>query len=59
MEFLFLKSVNINIVLSWIIIAILFARVMLRKKSKQVCFSLWGFFVLSFLFPFLLSADGV
>lgn len=42
MEFLFLKSVNINIVLSWIIIAILFARVMLRKKVKTSMFFIMG-----------------
>lgn len=30
MEFLFLKSVNINIVLSWIIIAILFVRILIK-----------------------------
>lgn len=52
MEFLFLKSVNINIVLSWIIIAILFARIILRKKSKQVCFLLWGILCFKFFVPF-------
>ena len=52
MEFLFLKSVNINIVLSWIIIAILFVRIILKKKSKQVCFSLWGILCFKFFIPF-------
>ena len=52
MEFLFLKSVNMNIVLSWIIIAIFFTRVILRKKSKQVCFSLWGILCFKFFIPF-------
>ncbi len=42
MEFLFLKSVNINIVLSWIIIAILFVRIILKKKVKTSMFFIMG-----------------
>lgn len=47
-----MKSVNTNIVLSWIIIAILFVRVLLRKNSKQICFSLWGILCFKFFIPF-------
>ena len=52
MESLFFKCLNASIVLSWIIIAILLIRILLKKLSKQVCFLLWGIVGLKFFIPF-------
>lgn len=51
MEALFLDSLNTNIVLVWIIAAILLVRIVLKKVSKQLCCLLWAIVGLKCLIP--------
>ena len=56
MEALFLDSLNTNIVLIWIISAILLVRVVFKKVSKQLCCLLWAIVGIKSLIPFSLES---
>lgn len=48
---LFIYSLNFNIVLIWIILALLVLRLLCRKASKQLCYLLWGILAVKCLIP--------
>lgn len=48
---LFTYSLNLNIVLIWVILALLIFRLLSRKVSKQLCYLLWGILAVKCLLP--------
>lgn len=52
METLFLKLLNMSIAASWLVLAILFLRVFLRKAPKTIRCALWGLVGIRLICPF-------
>lgn len=48
---LFLKSVNMGIAASWLILAVIVLRLVLRKAPKRLVFVLWGIVALRLMLP--------
>jgi len=48
---LFIYSLNLNIVLIWVILALIIFRLLSRKVSKQLCYLLWGILAVKCLLP--------
>ena len=56
MSHLFIKIVNMSISAGWIVLAVLFLRVLLKKAPKWVKPLLWGIVGLRLLLPFPLQS---
>lgn len=56
MNELFLKIINISISTSWLILAILFIRFLLKKAPKWVSVLLWGMVAVRLLLPFSIES---
>lgn len=56
MSELFLKIVNMSISASWLILAVLLLRLVLKKAPKWVNVLLWGIVALRLLFPFSIES---
>ena len=56
MSELFLKIVNMSVSASWIILAVLGLRLVLKKTPKWVNVLLWGFVAVRLLFPFSMES---
>ena len=54
---LFLKVINMGISASWLILAVLLCRFVLRKAPKWVNVLLWGIVAARLLFPFSIESD--
>lgn len=52
MESLFLKLVNMSINASWLVLAVLVLRFVLKKAPKSILCSLWAMVALRLMFPF-------
>lgn len=52
MEAIFLKLVNMSINASWLVLAVLVLRFVLKKAPKSILCSLWAFVGLRLVFPF-------
>lgn len=56
MSELFLKVVNMSISASWLVLAVLILRLVLKRASKWVNVLLWGIVALRLLFPFSIES---
>lgn len=56
MEALFLKLVNMSINASWLVLAVLIARICLKNAPKSIRCILWGFVGLRLVFPFSIES---
>ena len=56
MSELFLKIVNMSISASWLVLAVLLLRIMLKKVPKWVSVLLWGFVAVRLICPFSLES---
>lgn len=56
MEQLFLQVVNISISASYLILAIVVARFLLKKAPKKICCVLWSFVGIRLVFPFSIES---
>ena len=56
MSGLFLKIINMSISASWLILAVLIFRLVLRKAPKWINVLLWGIVAARLLFPFSLES---
>lgn len=56
MEELFLKLVNMSITASWMILAVILFRIILKKAPKYIRVLLWGLVALRLIFPFSLES---
>ena len=52
MSAVFLKVLNMSITASWLIIAVVLARVMLKKAPRWLSCLLWGLVAIRLLYPF-------
>lgn len=52
----FLKIVNMSISASWLLLAVLLLRWMLKKAPKWVCVLLWGLVAVRLVFPFSIES---
>ena len=57
MDALFIKILNMSITASWLIIAVMFARLLIRKAPKWISCLLWGFVMIRLLCPFSLESS--
>lgn len=57
MSELFLKAMNMSISASWLILAVLICRLVLKKAPKWVYVLLWGIVAARLLFPFSIESD--
>ena len=57
MSELFLKVMNMSISASWLIMAVLICRLVLKKAPKWACVLLWGIVAARLLFPFSIESD--
>ena len=48
MDALFIKILNMSITASWLIIAVMIARLLIRKAPKWISCLLWGFVMIRF-----------
>lgn len=56
MSVVFLKIVNMSITASWLILAVLFARLLLKKAPKRITCFLWGLVAVRLIFPFSIES---
>ena len=52
MNDLFIKILNMSITASWLIIAVMFARLLIRRAPKWISCLLWGFVMIRLICPF-------
>ena len=52
MEVLFLKIINMSISAVWIVLAVVFMRLLLKKAPKAICIALWAIVALRLICPF-------
>ena len=52
MDALFIKILNMSITASWLIIAVMFARLLIRRAPKWISCLLWGFVMIRLICPF-------
>ena len=57
MEAVFLKLVNMSITASWLVLAIVFIRLIFRKMPKWILCLLWGLVGLRLVWPFSLESN--
>ena len=56
MDAVFIKLLNMSITASWLILAVVLLRFLLKKASKRVMGVLWGFVAIRLIFPFSLES---
>ncbi len=56
MSDLFLKILNMSITASWIVLAVVILRLLLKKAPKWIMGILWGFVALRLVFPFSIES---
>lgn len=56
MEAVFLKIINMSITASWLILAVILLRLLLKKAPKWIMGVLWGFVAIRLIFPFSLES---
>ena len=56
MEALFLKLVNMSLTASWLVLAVIVTRVLLKNAPKYIRVILWGFVGLRLIFPFSIES---
>lgn len=56
MNLLFLKIINMSIAASWLILAVLVFRMLLKKAPKWMCAMLWGIVGVRLLWPFSMES---
>lgn len=57
MSAFFLKIVTMSISASWLVLAVLLLRLVLKKAPKWVCVLLWGFVALRLMIPFSIESN--
>ena len=58
MSSLFLKIVNMSIAASWLILAVVLLRVVLREAPKWINVLLWGAVAIRLLCPITIESNG-
>ena len=56
MSAVFLKLVNMSITASWLMLAVLIARLLLKKAPKWITCLLWGLVAVRLVFPFSIES---
>ncbi len=57
MNDLFIKILNMSITASWLIIAVMVTRLLIRRAPKWISCLLWGFVMIRLIFPFSLESS--
>lgn len=56
MDAVFIELLNMSITASWLVLAIVLLRFLLRKAPKWIMGVLWGFVAIRLIFPFSLES---
>ena len=56
MEWLFIKILNMSITAGWVILAVIAARLLLKKAPRKVTVLLWGLAALRLILPFSIES---